>query len=217
VPTPEELIALLDLEHDQERAFAASLGPGDRVAARDTFAHVIGARERMHEALVAHRTGAEPHSSHRRDELLAASAGRSFERLEDDAARVADALVADVRALDAQALASSPAWIGDATLADEILQQCVTHALVLMFEQMCGHGGAEAARGAQAAFVDALPGDVSALQRSRALYNLACLDVRVGRSSEAEGALTEALRLRPALAEQVRADPELEAVRDQVL
>jgi hypothetical protein len=110
-----------------------------------------------------------------------------------------------------------PPWIDEATLADEIIQQCATHGMVLMFDVMCDRGGAEEARSAQAAFVAALPPDASALQRSRALYNLACLDVRTGHGDAAVDALGEALHLRPSLAEQVRDDPDLAPVRARVL
>jgi hypothetical protein len=48
---------------------------------------------------------------------------------------------------------------------------------------------------------------------ARALYNLACLDVRAGREDDAADALAEALRLRPALVEQARDDPDLAALR----
>ncbi len=225
MPKPREITLLLELEREQERLFAGSLtvaerdaaGTLDQPSAKDTFAHAIGAKQRMHDALVAMRAGAEPDSAHDREEVFQANAGRSFASLEADAARLGDALVADVDELDAGALGSSPAWVGEATLADEIIQQCVTHGTVLMFEAMCERGGAEDARRAQAELVDALPADVSALQRSRALYNLACLDVRTGRETDAVDALTEALRLRPALAEQVRDDPELAPVRARVL
>jgi len=59
------------------------------------------------------------------------AAGRPFQALEEDAARVAEALAADVGALDAETLASSPPWIDEPTLADEIIQQCATHGMVL--------------------------------------------------------------------------------------
>jgi hypothetical protein len=38
---------------------------------------------------------------------------------------------ADVGALDAETLASSPPWIDEPTLADEIIQHCATHGMVL--------------------------------------------------------------------------------------
>lgn len=225
MPEPHQIAALLELEREQERRFAASLSPTEREmdgtpdqpSAKDTFAHAIGAKWHMHDALTALRAGVEPDASHDRGEIFRANAGRPFEELEDDAARIADALVADVEALDAGTLGSAPAWIDDATLADEIIQQCATHGMVLMFGVLCERGGADDARAAQAAFVEALPPDVSALQRSRALYNLACLDVRTGREDDAVETLTDALGLRPSLEEQVREDPELEPVRARVL
>jgi hypothetical protein len=188
-------------------------GTLDQPSAKDRFAHAIGAKWQMHDALIAHRDGTEPHPAHDREAVFRANAGRPFDALEDDAARVADALVADVGALDAAALASTPAWIQDATLADEIVQQCATHGMVLMLEIMCERGEPDGARRAQVAFVEALPDDSSPLQRSRALYNLACLDVRAGREDDAADALAEALRLRPALVEQARDDPDLASLR----
>ena len=82
-----------------------------------------------------------------------------------------------------------------------------------MLEIMCERGEPDDARRAQVAFVEALPADASPLQRSRALYNLACLDVRAGRADDAADALAEALRLRPALVEQARDDPDLASLR----
>lgn len=225
MPEPREITVLLELEREQERRFAGLLttaerdidGTPDQPSAKDTFAHAIGAKQRMHDALSTLRAGGEPDPTHDREQVFETYAGRSFTSLEEDAARIGDALVADVEALDAGALGSSPAWVGETTLADEMIQQCVTHGMVLMFEVMCERGAAEDARRAQVELVDALPDDVSPLQRSRALYNLACLDVRTGRESDAVDALAEALRLRPALADHVRDDPELEPVRTRVL
>lgn len=225
MPEPRQITLLLELEREQERRFAGSLtaaerdvdGTPEQPSAKDTFAHAIAAKQQMHDALAALRAGAQPDPSHDREEVFQANAGRSFASLEADAARLGDELVADVEALDAAGLGSSPAWVSEATLGDEIIQQCVTHGMVLMFEVMCERGGDEDARRAQVELVDALPADVSTLQRSRALYNLACLDVRTGRQSNAVDALSEALRLRPALAAHVRDDPELEPVRARVL
>jgi hypothetical protein len=221
MPEPGELIALMALEREQERRVAASLtaaeretdGTLDQPSAKDRFAHAIGAKWHMHDVLIAHREGCEPDPAHDREALFRANAGRPFDTLEDDAARVGEALVADVQALDLAALAAAPPWIHEATLADEIIQQCGTHGMVHMLEIMCERGQADDARRAQVAFVDALPADTSALQRSRALYNLACLDVRAGREDDAADALADALRLRPALVEQVRNDPDLAALR----
>jgi hypothetical protein len=197
MPEPRQITVLLELEREQERRFAGSLtaaerdvdGTPEQPSVKDTFAHAIAAKQQMHDALAALRAGAQPDPSHDREEVFQANAGRSFASLEADAAR----------------------------LGDEIIQQCVTHGMVLMFEVMCERGSDEDARRAQVELVDALPADVSTLQRSRALYNLACLDVRTGRQSNAVDALSEALRLRPALAAQVRDDPELEPVRARVL
>jgi hypothetical protein len=137
---------LLDLEREQEQRFVSCLDPAERESARDTLAHVIGAKWRMCDALAALRAGGQPDPSHDRDEVVRAYAGQEFASLEADAARVADALGAEVEALDAGTLASSPGWIGEATLADEIVQQCATHGMVIVFEGMCERGGADDAR-----------------------------------------------------------------------
>lgn len=67
------------------------------------------------------QAGATP--AHDREAIFRANAGRPFEEWENDAARVAEALVADVRALDATRLAAAPPWIHEATLADEVIQR----------------------------------------------------------------------------------------------
>lgn len=118
MPEPGEITELLELEREQERRVAASLSAAEREvegtpeepSLRATFAHAIGAKWHMHNALIAHRDGAEPEPdpAHDREAIFRANAGRPFEALEDDAARVADALLADVRALDPGTLASSP-------------------------------------------------------------------------------------------------------------
>ncbi|HEX3332055.1 MAG TPA: hypothetical protein VHS27_19180 [Gaiellales bacterium] len=221
MPGPGELIALMELEREQEQQVAASLTAAEREtdgtleqpSVKDRFAHAVGAKWHMHDALIAHQNGQEPHPAHDREAIFRANAGRPFGELENDAARVAEALVADVRALDATRLAAAPPWIHEATLADEVIQQCGTHGMVLMLEVMCERGEADDARRAQVAFVEALPADTSPLQRSRALYNLACLAVRCGRENDAAVALADALRLRPALVEHVRDDPDLAPLR----
>ncbi len=68
MPEPREITVLLELEREQERRFAGLLttaerdidGTPDQPSAKDTFAHAIGAKQRMHDALSTLRAGGEP-------------------------------------------------------------------------------------------------------------------------------------------------------------
>jgi hypothetical protein len=224
MPETREITALLELERDEERFFVehltaaerAARGTPERPAPKDFFAHAIAGKHQMHEALVAARTEGTPSASHDRDEVFEAHAGRSFESIEHEAERVGQALFREVDALDATTLGSAPPWISEDTLADEIVQQCVTHALVHLFEPLCARGDTDEALRTQMRFVDALPDDTGTLQRSRALYNLGCLYLRAGRADDAVTSITQAARLRPSLIEHARSDPELEPIKSRL-
>lgn len=216
-PELRQMTALLELERGEEEMFAARLSAAERgepgtpqhLAPKDYFAHAVSGKQQMLRALVAARTGGDPDASHDAGEVFEANAARSFDDLEQEAGQVAADLLREVEQLDAATLRSSPTWISEATLADEIIQQCVTHALVHLFEPLCARGDADHALQTQLRFVDALPHDTGALQRSRALYNLGCLYLRVGRADDAVAAITAAAQLRPSLAAHARLDPDL--------
>lgn len=219
-----EILALLELERDEEQEFAARLtaaertqqGTSEQPSAKDYFAHAVSGRQQMLCALVAARTGGKPDASHNASDVFKANANRPFEDLELDASQVAADLNAEVEQLDSTSLDSSPEWISDATLADEIIQQAVTHALVHLFEPLCARGDTDQALETQLRFVDALPRDTGVLQRSRALYNLGCLYLRAGRPDDAVRAITDATQLRPALIEHARRDPDLKSIADRL-
>lgn len=221
---PEQLTALLELERGEEQIFAARLSAAERgeqgtpqhLAPKDYFAHAVSGKQQMLRALVAARTSGEPDASHDAGDVFDANADRSFDDLEQEAGQVAADLPKEVEQLDPTTLRSSPDWISEATLADEIIQQCVTHALVHLFEPLCARGDADHALQTQLRFVEALPDDTGAPQRSRALYNLGCLYLRVGRADDAVGAITAATRLRPSLAEHAKLDPELAPIADRL-
>jgi tetratricopeptide (TPR) repeat protein len=224
MPDRQQLIMLLELAADEERRFAASLTPAQRAAAgsldrpspKDRLAHVAGAKEALSEALAAAREGREQPASHDREALLEASAARSFESVHEDADRVHRELVAEVERLDAAALASSPAWIGEETVADEIVQQAVTHSLAHVLGADSARGNAAAAVAAQERFVAALPDDLSIRQRTRALYNLGCLYAGAGRDDDALRSLKKAAAERPELYEHARTDPDLASLRPRL-
>jgi tetratricopeptide (TPR) repeat protein len=224
MPETNQIAALLRLERDEEQRFAGCLTAAERAATgtpeqpspKDSFAHAVGAKQQMVEALVAARTGGAPQPSHDRDDLFEANAARAFASLERDAGRIARVLLAEVEGLGADDLRSSPPWIGEETLADEIVQQCVTHALAQMAEPVCARGDVAAALRVHTRFVEALPDDTSVRQRSRALYNLGCLYLRAGREDDAVGSIAQAIELRPSLIEHVRSDPDLEALKTRL-
>ena len=224
MPEPPQVLALLELERDEEDAFAGLLtlaelgerGTAEHPAPKDYFAHAISGKRQMLRALVAARTGGAPETKHDADEVFAANADRSFDDLRREAGRVADDLRTEVGRLDQDALDSSPEWASDETLADEITQQCVTHALVQMFEPLCARGHADQALETQLRFVAALPPDTGVLQRSRALYNLGCLHLRAGHEADAVRSINAAAQLRPSLLEHARGDPELAPIKDRL-
>lgn len=224
MPELRQITALLELERAEEQMFTERLtaaerretGTPQKPAPKDCFAHAIGGKQQMLRALVAARMGGEPDASHNADELHDANADRSFANLERDARDVADDLLAEIQRLDATTLGSAPGWISDATLADEIIQQCVTHALVHMSGALCARGDSDLALEIQLRFVAALPPDTGVLQRSRALYNLGCLYLLSGREDDAIRSITEATQLRPDLVEHARHDTDLEPILDRL-
>ena len=221
---PQELIALIQLARDEERGFERLLTPQQREATgtldepspRDLLAHATGAKESLRAALAAARAGRPQSASHSREELFAANSTREFASIEDDAERVTRALVAEVELLDADALGAAPEWIEGETVADEILQQAVTHALAHILDPLARLGHPDTAIAAQERFLASLPADCSQLQRTRAQYNLGCLCALAGRDDEALRHITDALRARPALLEHARTDPDLERLRHRI-
>jgi hypothetical protein len=222
IPEPRQITALLELERDEEGVFSECLtaaergerGTQEHPAPKDYFAHVIGGKRQMLQALVAARTGAVPDASHDAQEVFEANADRSFDDLEREAGQVAADLRREVEHLDRDSLGSSPEWVSDDTLADEIIQQCVTHGLVQLFEPLCARGHTDQALQTQLRFIAALPPDTSVLQRSRALYNLGCLHLRAGHADDAVISIRAAGQLRPTLLEHARQDPELAPIKD---
>ena len=214
-------MALLELERDEEQVFCGCLTPAERgergtskhLAPKDYFAHAISGKRQLLRALVTARTGGAPDATHNAQEVFEANVDRSFDDLQHEAGEVAADLRREVERLDQDALNSSPAWVSDETLADEIIQQCVTHALVHLFEPLCSRGDTDQALQTQLRFVAALPPDTGLLQRARALYNLGCLHLRAGRADDAVRALEAAIELRPNLLEHARHDPELTPIR----
>jgi hypothetical protein len=224
MPEPRQITALLELERDEEGVFSGCLTPAERdergtrehPAPKDHFAHAIGGKRQMLRALVAARAGGAPDASHDADEVFEANVDRSFDDLEREAGQVAADLRTEVEHLDRDSLSSSPEWVSDDTLADEIIQQCVTHALVQLFEPLCARGHPDQALQTQLRFIAALPPDTSVLQRSRALYNLGCLHLRAGQPDDAVMSITAAAQLRPTLLEHAREDPELAPIKDRL-
>jgi hypothetical protein len=224
MPEIREMTELLELERDEEHVFAGSLTAAERAergtpehpAPKDHFAHAIGGKRQMLRALVAARTGGSPESSHDAARVFEANADRSFDDLEREAGQVADELRTEVEQLDPEALNSCPEWVSDGTLADEIIQQCVTHALVQMFEPLCARGRTDQALETQLRFIASLPPDTGVLQRSRALYNAGCLHLRAGNADDAVGSISAAAKLRPSLLEHAKDDPELAPIKDRL-
>jgi hypothetical protein len=224
MPEPRQIMALLELERDEEQVFSGYLTPAERgergtpehLAPKDYFAHAISGKRQMLGALVAARTGGVPDATHAADEVFEANVDRSFDDLQSEARQVAADLRTEVEHLDQDALNSSPEWVSDETLADEIIQQCVTHALVHLFEPLCAVGHTDEALQAQLRFVAALPRDTGVLQRSRALYNLGCLQLRAGQADDAVRSIGAATELRPSLLEHGRHDPELAQIKDRL-
>jgi len=221
---PHELVTLLHLASDEERRFAARLredertaiGTLERPAPKDVLAHIAGAKEAMSAALVAARQGEDVDPSHDREALFRANYARAFSDVENDAERCSNELVAEVERLDASTLASSPAWIHETTLSDEIVMYGITHSLTHLFNPLFARGDAEDAVRAQQRLIDALPDDANAELRAGALYNLGCLHARLGRDDQALALIREATALEPGLAEHANRDPDLESVRDRL-
>jgi tetratricopeptide (TPR) repeat protein len=216
-----ELVALLQLARDEECRFVSRLTEDEREAtgtleapaAKDVLAHIAGAKAAMATALVAAGAGEVADSSHDREALFNANHARPFDEVENDAERFSDTLVAEVERLPAAALASSPAWIDEPTLSDEVVMYGVTHSLTHLFDPLFARGEADDAVRAQRRLLDALPDGANAELRAGALYNLGCLHARLGRDDEAVALLLEATALEPGLADHARDDSDLRSIR----
>ena len=111
----------------------------------------------MAAALAAAGAGEDADPSHDREALFRANHARLFDEVETDAERCSDTLVAEVERLPAAALASSPAWIDEPTLGDEVAMYGVTHSLTHLFDPLFARGEADDAVRAQRRLLDALP------------------------------------------------------------
>jgi tetratricopeptide (TPR) repeat protein len=225
MPEAHELIALVELAREEERRLArvltleqrAVIGTLDAPSSRDLLAHVSGAKESLCDALAGARAGRPVRATHSREALFAANATRPLEQIEDGAERVTCALAAEIELLDPDALAAAPEWIEEETVADEIVQQAVTHSLAHILEPLTRMGHGDAAIAAQERFLGSMPAECSALQRSRTRYNLACLYATAGRDDDAIRELEGAARERPELLEHARTDADLAHLRDRIV
>ena len=219
-----DLISLLELARDEERRFAgrlsaderAAAGTLDRPAPKDVLAHIAGAKEAMRAALVDAREGGDPDASHDRDALFHASRALPFDAVEHDAELAGGALIAEVERVSPAVLATSPAWISEPTLGEEIVMYGVTHSLTHLFDPLCERGEAREALRMQQRYVDALPADASAELRAGARYNLGCLHARLGQEDDALMLIEQATALEPGLADLARTDPDLECLQLQL-
>jgi tetratricopeptide (TPR) repeat protein len=216
-----ELIMLLQLASDEERRFASRLTADERAATgtleqpapKDVLGHIAGAKEAMRATLVAAREGEDPDASHDREALFQAHRARPFDEVASDAERYSDALVSEVERQCPATLASSPAWITEPTLGEEIVMYGVTYSLTHLFEPLRERGDAPDALRAQKRYLEALPANASAQLRAGALYNLGCLYARLGREDDALVLIDEATTLEPGLADLAHRDPDLQPVR----
>lgn len=216
-----ELIALLYLARDEERRFSSRLNADERAetgnldhpAPKDVLAHIAGAKDAMRAALVASREGGDPNPSHDREALFEANRSRPFDVIEGDAERFSAELVAEVERVRPTTLASSPPWISEPTLSEEIVMYGVTHSLTHLFDPLFARGESSEAVRAQTRYVDALPDDATAELRAGALYNLGCLHARLGREDDALMLIEESTTLEPGLANLAQRDPDLQPIR----
>ena len=216
-----QTLVLLELACDEERRFSSRLTEDERAASgtldepapKDMLAHIAGAKEAMRGALVAAREGGDPDAAHDRDELYRANRGRRWEDIEKDAEHAGAALATEVERLDPAALTSSPDWISEPTLGEEIVMYGVTHSLTHLFDPLLARGDAPEAVRAQTRYVDALPDDASPELRAGGLYNLGCLQARLGNLDEALQLIEQATALEPGLADLARRDSDLEPLR----
>ncbi len=219
-----DLISLLELARDEERRFAGRLSADERAAAgtldepapKDVLGHIAGAKEAMRRALVDAREGGDPDDSHDREALFHAQRALPFDAVEHDAELAGGALIAEVERISPAVLATSPGWISEPTLGEEIVLYGVTHSLTHLFDPLCERGEAREALRMQQRYVDALPADASAELRAGARYNLGCLHARLGHDDDALLLIEQATALEPGLADLARTDPDLERLQLQL-
>ena len=220
-----DLISLLELARDEERRFAGRLSADERAAAgtldrarAEGRARAYRGREgsdaqqrwstRAKAGIPMTRTTEKRSSTHSR--------ALPFDAVEHDAELAGGALIAEVERISPAVLATSPAWISEPTLGEEIVMYGVTHSLTHLFDPLCERGEAREALRMQQRYVDALPADASAELRAGARYNLGCLHARLGHDDDALLLIEQATALEPGLADLARTDPDLERLQLQL-
>ena len=210
-----ELLAALS---DHERA---AIGTADRWSVKDVVLHIAFWKNRQAERLAAAARGEAPVEPEHYEQVNARVfeewRERPWQTVIDESERVFDALVAQVRAFDPDALADPPRyeWQNGRSLLSSLVGNGFWHPESHIAQCYIDRGDLPRATRMQEDLTEQLVqyGDQLA-PRAEALYNLACFYALSGQADRALALLPEALRLQPDLVAWSKEDTDLISLHD---
>jgi rhodanese-related sulfurtransferase len=229
VPIKPAMLALLRRTREQQRALADELADAERIGEgtperwsfKDLIAHMAAWKQRHAEKLAAAARGEVPPEwtdmelvDRLNAESYAADRARSWPDVQKQAERACAALIEQVERMSEAELTNPRRYDWQAgALWKETLGNGVWHPYDHMTKLYLARGDTDQALAINQRLIDTLPADAPAELRGDAIYNLACLYARYGRTSQALAALRDALVLNPKLSEWSRQDPDLDTLR----
>jgi tetratricopeptide (TPR) repeat protein len=210
-----ELLAALS---DHERA---TIGTADRWSVKDVVLHIAFWKNRQAERLAAAARGETPVEPEHYEQINARVfeewRERPWHAVIDESERVFDALVAQVRAFDPDALVDPNRyeWQNGRSLLSSSVGNGFWHPESHIAQCYIDRGDLPRATRMQEDLTEQLGlyGDQLA-PRGEALYNLACFYAISGQADQALALLPEALRLQPDLVAWSKEDADLISLRD---
>ena len=205
-----ELLAALS---DHERA---AIGTADRWSVKDVVLHIAFWKNRQAERLAIATRGETPveleHYEQVNARVFEEWRERPWQAVIDESERVFDALVAQVRAFDPDALADPNRyeWQNGRSLLSSLVGNGFWHPESHIAQCYIERGDLPRATRMQEELTKQLARyDDQLVPRGEALYNLACFYASNGQADQALALLPEALRLQPDVVEWSKEDPDL--------
>jgi tetratricopeptide (TPR) repeat protein len=210
-----ELLATLS---DDERA---AIGTADHWVIKDTVLHIAFWKKTQVERLVAAARGEAPveleHYEQVNARVFEEWRERPWPAVIDESERVFEALVAQIRAFDPEALTDPDryAWQNGRALISSVVGNGFWHPESHIAQCYIDRGDLPRATRMQEQLTEQLGqyGD-QLVPRGEALYNLACFYAVNGLADQALALLPESLRLQPSLVEWSKEDPDLVSLHD---
>lgn len=226
----DRLLDVLRFAHQQEMAFIdrltdeqrAASGAADNWTAKDHIAHLSTWKTRLLDRLEAAVRGERLPADERSDdeinaEIYAAHRDKSWDEVRQMAEDAYRRVTEYVRAAPEHHLTAAEFSVHEDDRApwQALVAEYVSHAMVHLWDYHFHHG--EPARAVT--LQEATTAQMRELDDPRAagtaMYNLACVYARTGRTQDAIRALEEGLRLRPDLIEWSKEDSDLDPLRGE--